>query len=180
MSAADVVIAIVSYKSAALTIECLRSIDAERSTPGVRIRAIVVDNASGDAPEIARSIEDNSWASWVTLATAPKNEGFGYGNNLAFRYAHDKGRPDYFHLLNPDTLVRKGAIGALVRFLEEHSEVGIAGGSFENDDGSEWPIAFRFPSILSEIEGGLKFGLVTQILRALGSSGGNGAADAAH
>jgi N-acetylglucosaminyl-diphospho-decaprenol L-rhamnosyltransferase len=165
MSPVDVVIAIVSYKSAALTIECLRSIDAEQFTPGVRIRTIVVDNASGDTPEIARSIAANSWSSWVTLITAPKNGGFGYGNNLAFRHAHDKGRPDYFHLLNPDTFLRKGAIGALVRFLEEHSQVGIVGGSFENDDGSEWPIAFRFPSILSEIEGGFKFGLVTQILR---------------
>jgi len=53
MSAVDVVIAIVSYKSAALTIECLRSIHPERSTPGARIRTIVVDNASGDTAEIA-------------------------------------------------------------------------------------------------------------------------------
>jgi N-acetylglucosaminyl-diphospho-decaprenol L-rhamnosyltransferase len=165
MSAVDVVIVIVSYKSAALTIKCLRSIDAERSTPDVKIRTIVVDNASGDTPEIARWIAANSWSSWVTLITAPKNGGFGYGNNLAFRHARDKGRPDYFHLLNPDTLVRKGAIGALVRFLEEHSQVGIAGGSFENDDGSEWPFAFRFPSILGEMESGLRFALATRILR---------------
>jgi hypothetical protein len=84
---------------------------------------------------------------------------------LAFQHVLDEGRPNYFHLLNPDTLVRKSAIGALVRFLEAHPDVGIAGGSFENADGSDWPIAFRFPSILSEIEGGLRFGLATRMLR---------------
>jgi N-acetylglucosaminyl-diphospho-decaprenol L-rhamnosyltransferase len=165
MRAIEVAIAIVSYRSAALTIECLRSIDAERSTSGFRIKTIVVDNASGDTREIARSIEKNSWSSWVTLVTAPRNGGFGYGNNLAFRHAHDQERPDYFHLLNPDTVVRKGAIGALVRFLEEHPHVGIVGGSFEFPDGSEWPVAFRFPSILSEVAAGVQLGLVTRILQ---------------
>ena len=165
MSEIDVAIAIVSYRSADLTIGCLRSIEAERGTEGVRIRVVVVDNASGDAPAIADAIEANSWSSWVTLVRAPRNGGFAYGNNLAFRIAHGDGPPDYFHLLNPDTLVRNGAIGALVRFLEAHPDVGIVGSSFENLDGSDWPIAFRFPSILSEIESGLQLGLASRVLR---------------
>jgi N-acetylglucosaminyl-diphospho-decaprenol L-rhamnosyltransferase len=165
MNEIDVAIAIVSYRSAALTIDCLRSIDVERSTPGVSIRVIVVDNASGDAPAIAEAIEKNSWSSWVTLVQAPRNGGFAYGNNLAFRIAQDDGPPGYFHLLNPDTLVRKGAIGALVRFLEAHPDVGIVGSSFENLDGSDWPIAFRFPSIMSEIESGLQLRLASRILQ---------------
>src|SRR6516164_7347211 len=110
MAEIDIVVAIVSYRSAALTIECLQSLDADRTAPGLRIRTIVVDNASGDAPTIARAIEANSWSSWVTLIEAPRNGGFSYGNNLALRYAYEKQRPDYLHLLNPDTLVRKGAI----------------------------------------------------------------------
>jgi N-acetylglucosaminyl-diphospho-decaprenol L-rhamnosyltransferase len=161
----DVAVAIVSYRSAALTIDCLRSIAAERSTPGIRIRTIVVDNASGDAPAIAEAIETNAWTPWVTLVRAPRNGGFAYGNNLAFRRARDIRRPAYFHLLNPDTVVRQGAIGALVRFLETHPEAGVAGGSFENLDGSDWPFAFRFPSILSEVEGGLQLSFATRLLR---------------
>jgi hypothetical protein len=43
--------------------------------------------------------------------------------------------------------------------------VGIAGSSFENSDGSDWPIAFRFPTLLSELENGLQFGLATRLLR---------------
>jgi N-acetylglucosaminyl-diphospho-decaprenol L-rhamnosyltransferase len=165
MKQINVAIAIVSYRSAELTISCLHSIEAERSTHGLSIRVVVVDNASGDAPAIAEAIEANAWSSWVTLFLAPRNGGFAYGNNLAFRMARDDGPLDYFHLLNPDTLVRKGAIGALVRFLEAHPDVGIVGSSFENLDGSDWPIAFRFPSILSEIESGLQLGLASRVLR---------------
>ena len=110
MNQINVAIAIVSYRSAELTISCLRSIEAERSTHGLRIRVVVVDNASGDAPAIAEAIEANAWSSWVTLFLAPRNGGFAYGNNLAFRMARDAGPLDYFHMLNPDTLVRKGAI----------------------------------------------------------------------
>jgi N-acetylglucosaminyl-diphospho-decaprenol L-rhamnosyltransferase len=165
MSEIGVTVAIVSYKSAALTIDCLRSIQAERSTPGLHIRVIVVDNASNDAPLIAEAIAANGWSSWVTLVEAPRNGGFAYGNNVAFQTAYDDEPPAYLHMLNPDTIVRKGAVAALVRFLETHPEVGIAGSSFENRDGSEWPIAFRFPSLLSELEEGLHLGAASRMLR---------------
>ena len=46
------------------------------------------------------------------------------------------------------------------------NDVGIAGSSFENVDGSDWPFAFRFPSILSELEEGLQTGLVTRVFRS--------------
>lgn len=160
----DVAIAIVTYMSAGLTIDCLRSIEPERLTPGLRIRVIVVDNASGDAPTVAEAIAANGWSSWVTLINAPRNGGFAYGNNLAIKRAYADGAPDYVHLLNPDTMVRTGAIGALVHFLESHPDVGIAGSSFENLDGTDWPFAFRFPTMLSEFEGGLQFGLATRLL----------------
>jgi N-acetylglucosaminyl-diphospho-decaprenol L-rhamnosyltransferase len=165
MNDINVAVVIVSYRCANLTIDCLRSIEGERSTAGIRIRVIVVDNGSEDAPLIARAIEASRWSSWVTLIVAPRNGGFAYGNNLAFRRAYDEGPPDYLHMLNPDTLVRKGAIGTLVRFLEARPDVGIAGSSFENFDGTDWLFTFRFPSILSELEQGLQLGLATRLLR---------------
>ena len=165
MSGLDVAIAIVTYKSADLTIDCLRSVEAERASSSLQIVAIVVDNASGDAPAIASAIEKHGWSSWVNLVVAPMNGGFAYGNNLAIQEANRIGPPRFVHLLNPDTLVRKRAIEALVDFFRLHSEVGIAGGSFENVDGSDWPLAFRFPTALGELEAGLQFGLATKILR---------------
>jgi len=161
----DIAVVIVTYKSAQLTINSLASIVPERATRGLRIRVVVVDNASGDADTVARAIDENRWSSWVTLLAAPTNGGFAYGNNLGIERAYQDGPPDYVYLLNPDTEVRPGAIGSLVQFLQAHSDVAIAGSSIENPDGSLWPIAFRFPTLLSEVSGGLELGLVTRLLR---------------
>jgi GT2 family glycosyltransferase len=160
----EVAVIIVTYKSARLTVENLQSLQLERETPSLRIRAIVVDNASGDLPEIAQAVECNGW-SWVTLVAAAKNGGFAYGNNLGSECAYASGNPAYLYLLNPDTQVRRGAIGSLVRFLESHPGVGIAGSSFETGSGSDWPIAFRFPSLLGELDRGLSLGVTSRLLR---------------
>ncbi len=160
----DIAVIIVSYKSSKLTIEALRSLAAERATPGLHVRAVVVDNASGDLPEIARALEQFDWISWVTLVLAPINGGFAYGNNLGIEHAYTAGTPSYIFLLNPDTQARRGAIGSLVRFLEAHPHVGIAGCSFEGADGNDWPFAFRFPTLMSELTQGLEVGLITHLL----------------
>jgi len=160
-----VTVIIVTYRTAALTIACLNSLVAERATPGISLRAVVVDNASGDAPSIGAAIDRQGWGSWVKLVEAPRNGGFAYGNNLGVAHACAERPPDYFHMLNPDTVVRPGAIRFLVEFLEGHPDVGIAGSSFESADGSGWPIAFRFPSLLSELETGLKLGIVSRVLK---------------
>ena len=167
MRSVPVAVLIVSYQSAALTIESLRSVHAERVRAGseIDIRAVVVDNASGDYPLLLRALAENGWDSWVALILAPRNGGFAYGNNLALRTALAEHAPEYVHLLNPDAQVRPGAIAALVRFLESHGTVGIAGSSFENLDGSDWPIAFRFPSLISELSAALHVGLVSRLLR---------------
>jgi GT2 family glycosyltransferase len=165
MNELDIAVVIVTFKTAQLTIDGLRSVERERSTPGLSIRAVVVDNASGDLPAIARAVDLNGWASWVSLVAAPKNGGFAYGNNLGIQHAHLNAAPDYVYLLNPDAQVRPGAIGALVRFLEAHRDVGIAGSSFEDLDGTDWPIAFRFPGMLSELDDGLTFGPAARLLQ---------------
>ena len=164
MRAVTVAVVIVSYRSAGLAIESLRSVAAERAAAGAQIRAVVVDNASGDFAAISRAIAGSGWQSWVTAVLAPRNGGFAYGNNLGIRHALQSGPVDYVYLLNPDTQVRAGAIGTLLRFLESNPLIGIAGSSFENQDGSEWPIAFRFPSLVSELSQALGFG---PLLRAL-------------
>jgi N-acetylglucosaminyl-diphospho-decaprenol L-rhamnosyltransferase len=172
----DVAVVIVTYRCARLTIASLRALQNERSNPELSIRAVVVDNASDDLVEISRAVHDNQWSSWVTLVAAPKNGGFAYGNNLGIERACAAGTPSYVYLLNPDTEVRAGAVAALVRFLEAHPEAGIAGSSFETGEGEEWRIAFRFPTLLSELEQGLELGVATRILdrwavvRRLGTS----------
>lgn len=165
MTELHVAVVIVTYKCAALTIESLRSVAAERSSAEFHMQALVVDNDSGDAPSISAAIESNGWHSWVTLVNAAKNGGFAYGNNLGIARAYADRVPSYIYLLNPDAQVRPGAIASLVRFLESHPEVGIAGSSFENLDGSDWPIAFHFPSLMSELLQGMELGPLMRIFK---------------
>ena len=157
-------IAIVSYKSAALTVDCLRSIAAERAKSALRIRCVVIDNASGDGPQVSEAVAANGWQDWARVVVAPRNGGFAYGNNLGLAELERGGRVDFFHLLNPDTVLQPGAIDALIDFLDAHPRAGIAGGVFENGDGSEWATAFRFPSVLGELEQGIKLGVVSKLL----------------
>ena len=172
-------VVVVSYKSAALTVDCLASIAAERATAPIAIRCVVIDNASGDEPVVAAAIAERGWGDWARVVAAPRNGGFAYGNNLGLKELERDGRVDFVHLLNPDTVLRPGAIAALTGFLQAHPRAGIAGGVFENGDGSEWAIAFRFPSLLGEVEQGVSPGLVSRLLEAcvpmnMGASGGAG------
>lgn len=161
----QVAVVIVSYRSAALTIDCLRSLQAERAQTDFGLRAVVVDNASGDAVEIEAALQREGWSDWVDLLVAPRNGGFAYGNNLGLAHALRQYQPDYLHLLNPDTRVRPGAVRALVEFLQHNPTVGIAGSSFENGDGSDWPIAFRFGSALSELEAAVSWAPLSRLLQ---------------
>jgi N-acetylglucosaminyl-diphospho-decaprenol L-rhamnosyltransferase len=159
-------IVIVTYKSAALTMDCLRSIAAQFDTldAGLEPSCVVVDNASGDGPAVSEFVREQGWGDWVTVLVAERNGGFAYGNNVGLKEASRNGRPDFVHLLNPDTVLHAGALNALVRFLDAHPRAGMAGGIFENGDGSEWAIAFRFPSLIGEIEQGIHLGVVSRLL----------------
>ncbi len=159
-------IVIVNYRTASLTIDCLRSLEPEvRALPDTR--AVVTDNASGDgsSERIGDAIRANGWSRWASFMPLPRNGGFAYGNNGAIRPAlHSPDQPDYVLLLNPDTVVRPGAISELLRFMEDHPDVGIAGSRLEDPDGTPQRSAFRFPSVLSELEGGLRLGIVSRLL----------------
>lgn len=164
-----VLVIVVSYRTAALVAESLESLLEERdsaSSNGIQISVTVVDNASGDAAEIRAAITRLDAHSWIEVVEAERNGGFAYGNNLAMRLAYERNCvPDYFMLLNPDARVRKNALSELVQFLELNPRVGIAGSSLELGDGSFWPYAFRFPSILSELNSGMSLGLLSTLLK---------------
>jgi len=164
-TAPDVAVVIVSYRSAALTVTCLRSVERERAASKLRIVAVVVDNDSGDFAEINHAVNENQWSSWVSVVAAPRNGGFAYGNNLGIRLVYTACRPRYIHLLNPDTQVASDGIGCLVEFLDSRPEVGIAGSGLDNADGTPWNVAFRFPGMLSEVEAALQVGLLSRLLK---------------
>ncbi|MDB5302582.1 MAG: glycosyl transferase family 2 [Phycisphaerales bacterium] len=159
-------IVIVNYRTASLTIDCLRSLaDEVPALTGTRV--VVTDNASGDASigVLTEAIAANGWQQWASLLPLDRNGGFAYGNNAAIRPALESSDPpEYVLLLNPDTVVRLGALRQLLDFMDRHSKVGIAGSRLENPDGTPQRSAFRFHSIGSELESGLRLGLVSRML----------------
>jgi len=160
-------IVILNYRTAALTIASLRSLRAEvAALPGARV--IVTDNASGDgsADAIATAIAAEGMSAWARCQPLPKNGGYAYGNNAPIRNAlRSQTPPDFVLLLNPDTEVRPGALRALLEFMREHPECAIAGSRLEDEHGQVHSSAFNFPSAWSELDRGLALGVVTRLLR---------------
>ena len=165
-------VVIVNYRTPELTIDCLRSLAREVSRgadgmPRDERKVVVVDNASPDdsVERIRRAIEVDDWSTWASVVAAPRNGGFAYGNNLAVREALASDRPpEYVLLLNSDTLVRPGAVDALVGFLDAHPEVGIVGSRLEDPDGTPQCSAYRFPSLGSEFAEAVQLGAVDRLL----------------
>jgi GT2 family glycosyltransferase len=60
MQEIDAAVVIVTYQCAALTVDCLRSVASERSDSNIRIRAYVIDNASGDSASSIRDLVRHS------------------------------------------------------------------------------------------------------------------------
>jgi GT2 family glycosyltransferase len=122
-------IVIVNYRTPALAVDCLRSLEPEvKSIPGCQV--CVVDGASGDgsAELIGKSIGDNDWQGWCVLRPLSLNGGFAFGNNAGIQpYLSGDDKPDLVLLLNPDTIVRPGAIQTLLQYMLDHPDVGIAG-----------------------------------------------------
>jgi GT2 family glycosyltransferase len=162
-----VLVVIVNYRTADLTIACLRSlVDEIRSIPTAKV--VVTDNASGDdsIPRLGDAIDSNGWSSWASLLPLATNDGFAAGNNAAIEPAlKSSDPPDYVYLLNPDTIMKSGGIVELVTFLDNHLDVGIAGGSSVNGEGIPLSSGFRFHTILGELEGGLRLGAVSRVLK---------------
>jgi hypothetical protein len=159
-------VVIVNYRTPHLTVDCLRSLEPEvAALPGVRVAVVDNDSPDDSVAVIGAAIATAGWQNWVTLMPSQHNGGYAFGNNFAIRPALQSANPPaYFWLLNPDTQVRPGALKALMEFMEQHPDAGIAGSAIEEADGAPFGTAFRFPSMLSELDSGLRLGLVSKLL----------------
>ncbi len=156
---------IVNYRTATLTLHALEAVLHELDALGGR--ALVVDNDSGDDAyaTICEAVVRNGWDDRVDVFASPRNGGFGAGNNLAIAHAMEwASPPDYVYLLNPDARPDAGAVRSLVEFMDGRADVGIAGSQLRRPGGALHPSAFRFPSLLSEVEHGLRLGIASRLL----------------
>jgi len=79
---------------------------------------------------------------WAQVIDAPRNVGFGAGNNIALR----RMRGQYAMLVNPDLVIFPGEMEKLLEFINDHPDVGFVGPGLKNPDGSWQDSCYRFPS----------------------------------
>ncbi len=131
----DLSVIIVSYNTAALTCDCLKSVLA--ADAGER-EVFVVDNASADGS--AGQIKEGFPA--VHLIANAENRGFAAANNQALPLC--RGR--YLFFLNPDTRVSPDAFAGAVSFMDADPQIGLAGARIVNPDGTpQESVSFRYP-----------------------------------
>lgn len=121
---------IVTYKTRRLLEECLNSIYEEASRENLSLRAVVVDNASGDGT--AEMVREKFPA--ALLIVNPDNLGparaFNRGIDKALKFA------DKILVANSDIKVLPGTIKAMETYLNENPRVDGVSGPLLNEDGS--------------------------------------------
>ncbi len=142
----DVSIIIVNWNSHEVLAECLRSLAG--GCEAVRSDVWVIDNAStrGNLDGLRKSFPA------VHFVVNDQNVGFARANNQGALFTQGR----YLLLLNPDTSIPSGAVSALVRYADEHEDIGVLGPRLLNKDGSLQRSCWRgYPGLISALVDGL-------------------------
>lgn len=135
-------IIIIAYNSCDFIPACLKSI--QDASDGLDVEIIVLDNGSPDpiAPEIKGFFKEVIWID------SKENMGFGRGCNLAEKSA----TKPYLFFINPDTIVSRDSLRAMLAFMETHPEAGTVGCRILNEDGSlQWACRRSFPTVIGAV-----------------------------
>lgn len=163
----NVAVVTVNYRTPELTMRCIAALANERKCLP-KLQALVVDGGSGDgsADQLASSLADGRYASWVRFLPLPINGGFGWANNQAIlTLARQSPRPEFVHLLNPDAEITPGAIFTLAKYLRSYPRAAAVGSQLLNADGTLAGSAFSFPSVRGEFSRGARTGLLARLLK---------------
>jgi len=132
-------IVIVSYNTADLLREALRSIE-DHAGPTQAVSVFVVDNASTDgSPHMAGTEFPQT-----NTTALEQNIGFGAANNRGIRL----GSAPYILFLNSDAALTPGALDHLLHCLENQPDCVVVGPRLVYPDNSFQPSCRRFPTPL--------------------------------
>ena len=135
----DLSIIVVNWNVKELLRECLASI--QEHDGDITLEAIVVDSASSDGSP--KMVEEEF--PWVKLIASKQNLGYPRGNNLGILASNGR----HVLILNPDTVVLNDALEVMVKYLDDHIDVGVVGPQLLNADGTIQSSRRRFPSLLT-------------------------------
>jgi GT2 family glycosyltransferase len=133
----DLAVIVVSTNEAHWLHACLSSVFAHRGACSLDV--VVADNESTDGT--AKLVADEFPEGRVVRCV---NRGFAHANNRALATTDAR----YVLFLNPDTEIREGTFEALIRHLDEHSDVGLVGVIQLTPQGDIFPTIRYFPNAL--------------------------------
>ena len=155
----DIVVSIINFRTAELTLTCVQSVLDDIGTLDVRI--VIVDNDSGDGS--AEAISD--WLAArqdeppVSLVRSPTNSGFSGGHNQGIAAAEGR----YYLILNSDAILRRGFLSAVLSAADGAPRAGLIAPRLEYDDGTPQISSFRFHRPLGELVRAAATGPVTRL-----------------
>jgi GT2 family glycosyltransferase/glycosyltransferase involved in cell wall biosynthesis len=135
-------IIIVNYNSTDCLLRCIKS--AYDSLQELRAKVFVQDNASEDGVDRVKAEFPK-----VILSKNSYNIGFSKAINNALKQSSSP----YIVLLNPDSYVMDGFFEPILRYMEEHSNIGVVGPKILDHDGSVQGSARTFPTPLTGLFG---------------------------
>ncbi len=153
---------VINYRTPELTARVVTALLAELQGVGSHV-LFLVDNQSGD--HSLAYFAAQRWGDRVKIIAAPRNGGYGYGINLAVQHARAlPAAPEYIYVLNSDAFADPGSLPGLLRALDADLQAGVAGSRICGPDGETQVTAFRFPTLLGELEQTGRFGLLSRLL----------------
>lgn len=140
MSSRLVSIISVTWNGKRFVHECLRSLKRDEDIP---LEVIIVDNASTDGtPDlVAEQFPE------FKLICNRQNYGFAKANNIGIQASQGR----YLCLVNSDVVVPEGCFRELVRFMDEHTDIGILGPQMIGPDGDIRRSTMRLPSLRNSL-----------------------------
>lgn len=135
--ALDLSIAIVSYNTRALVLDCLRSVF--ESAGVITFEVILVDNDSQDGT--VKAIEKQYPT--VQVIMNQQNRGFSKAVNQALNISCGR----YLLMLNSDTRLQPRALKHMVASLDREPDIGAVGCKQRTEDGRLYQSCFPFPSV---------------------------------
>jgi hypothetical protein len=153
-------IIILNYKTADLTISCVKSLEKEYSLglKNKNFEIIIVDNSSGDGSYDKLKLHAKN-KDYLRVFEADSNLGFAKGCNFGAK----KATGEYLFFLNSDTQVLDAGLLKMLGFLEKNPKVCVLGAQLRNSDNTPQASAgafYNIPNLIIMLLGGQRLGFL--------------------